>query len=130
MPGAAANTTAPRSALMSMPRCQPDRRRPNVDVTGPSMGHAKSGDRSTKSGTKSMRLRGPQQRGTPRASRGAASTRGPRGAGGVDASAWLGRAVTLGFAVTAAAAGVLAAAAGVLAAAAGVLAAAALGTVR
>src|SRR5438477_56512 len=76
-PEAEANTAAPRAALMSMPRCQPVRRRPKVDVMGPSTGHAKAGERSTKSGSARMRPRGPQQ---PRAAR-----------PDTDDSTWLGR---------------------------------------
>ena len=43
----------PLSALTSMPRCQPVRRRPKMEVTVPSTGQAKGGAVSTKSGTAS-----------------------------------------------------------------------------
>src|SRR5437879_4131372 len=51
MPPAAAMTGTPRSALMSIPRCQPVRRWPKGELTGPSTGQAKNGGSSPKSGT-------------------------------------------------------------------------------
>src|SRR5262245_1670888 len=60
MPPAAAKITLPASALMSMPRCQPFRRRPYVELTGPSTGHRNGGASSTKSGTASSSPRGPR----------------------------------------------------------------------
>src|SRR5947207_7208844 len=58
-PVAAAVPGLPLSALMSMPRCQPLRRRPNVEVTGPSLGHTNASSVSKKSGTARIRLTGP-----------------------------------------------------------------------
>src|ERR687892_696354 len=59
-PAAEAKMVLPGSALMSMPRCQPLRRRPKIELTGPSTGHMKAGAASMKSGTASSRPRGPR----------------------------------------------------------------------
>src|SRR5436309_15971232 len=50
---------------MSMPRCQPLRRRPNAELTLPSAGHTKALSASAKSGTastKSIGARSPRAR--------------------------------------------------------------------
>src|SRR5690242_20873469 len=86
---------------MSMPRCQPARRRPNVDVTGPSTGHVNAGEASTKSGTNSMRLCGLQHARGPQHAR----RRGAVGRDTVAASAVLGERV--GGGALAAAAGMV-----------------------
>jgi len=56
-PAAAASTGAPKSARISMPRCQLLRRRPKVDVTGPSTGQAKGGMGSEGKGGKKGHIR-------------------------------------------------------------------------
>src|SRR5207245_26862 len=57
-PGAAARTGVPGSALMSMPVCQSFRRRPKVDVTGPSTGQTNTTPSSSTSGTPSSMCAG------------------------------------------------------------------------
>src|SRR5262249_4143734 len=50
-PPAAAHTGVPSGALMSMPPCQPLRRWPKVETTGPSTGQVKARVVLSKSGT-------------------------------------------------------------------------------
>src|SRR5437867_10937547 len=50
-PPAAAHTGVPSGALMALPPCQPLRRWPKVETTGPSTGHVKGTIELSKAGT-------------------------------------------------------------------------------
>src|SRR6266850_1671489 len=89
---------------MSMPRCQPLRRRPKGELTVPSVGHRKAPRASANSGTastKSTGARGPRVRGPASAARGRsvlAVTRGDEAAAAGITSRWPSRRRTPSFA--------------------------------